>query len=124
VEIRKDGTGFETTFSTPKGKFTRRAEKFSDVYKDPIHKYLFHSSMKKDPTLYHEPVMNYLNSILKNHDWRPPSKKNPEEVKLREFEINRIKKMLTNTIDESALDEIYSRAREKYSKDSPSTRNS
>jgi hypothetical protein len=80
--------------------------------------------MKKDPTLYHEPVMNYLNSILKNHDWRPPSKKNPEEVKLREFEINRIKKMLTNTIDESALDEIYSRAREKYSKDSPSTRNS
>jgi hypothetical protein len=124
VEICKDGTGFETTFSTPKGKFTRRAEKFKEVYKDPIHKYLFNASMQKDPSLYHEPVMDYLNSILKNHDWRPPSKKNPEEVKLKEFEINRIKKMLTNTIDESSLDEIYSRAREKYSKDSSQPRNS
>ena len=124
IEICKDGSGFETIFSTPKGKFTRRADKFSDVYKDPIHKYLFHASMQKDPSLYHEPVMNYLNSILKNHDWRPESKRNPEEVKIKESEINRIKKMLTNTMDESALDEIYSRAREKYSKDSSQTRNS
>ena len=124
MEICKDGTGFETTFSTPKGKFTRRAEKFSDVYKDPIHKYLFHASMQKDPSLYHEPVMDYLNSILKNHDWRPSSKKNPDEVKSKESEINRIKKMLTNTLEESALDEIYSQAREKYSKDPSQNRNS
>jgi hypothetical protein len=124
IEICKDGTGFETTFTTPKGKFTRRADKFSDVYKDPIHKYLFHASLKKDPSLYQEPVMDYLNSILKNHDWRPISQKNPDEVKFKESEINRIKKMLTNTIDESSLDEIYSRAREKYSKDPSQTRNS
>jgi hypothetical protein len=123
IEIYKDGTEFETIFSTPKGKFTRRANKFSDLYKDPIHKYLFHSSMQKDPSLYQEPVMNYLNSILKNHDWRPISKNNSEEIKSKESEINRIKKMLTNTIDESSLDEIYSQAREKYSKNSVQTRN-
>lgn len=124
MEISKDGTGFETTFSTPKGKFTRRAEKFSDVYKDPIHKYLFHASMQKDPSLYHEPVIDYLNTILKNHDWRPSSKKNLEEMKSKESEINRIKKMLANTISESTLDEMYSKAREKYSKDPIQPRNS
>lgn len=124
IEISKDGSGFETTFSTPKGKFTRKSEKFSDVYKDPIHKYLFHSSMKKDPSLYQEPVMNYLNSVLKNHDWRPISKKNAEDVKAKESEINMIKKILTNTLEESSLDEIYSKAREKYSKDPSQTRNS
>lgn len=125
VEISKDGTGFETTFSTPKGKFTRRADKFSDVYKDPIHKYLFQASMQKDPALYNEPVIDYLNSILKNHDWRPISKKTSEEIKSKESEINRIKKMLSNTISEDILDEMYSKAREKYSKDSlnPETSN-
>ena len=96
VEICKDGSGFETTFSTPRGKFTRKSDKFSDIYKDPIHKYLFHSSMQKDPSLYHEPVMDYLNAILKNHDWRPISQKNPEEVKSKESEINRIKKTLNH----------------------------
>jgi hypothetical protein len=45
-------------------------------------------------------------------------------MKSKESEINRIKKMLTNTIEESELDEIYNRAREKYSNGPSQTRNS
>lgn len=75
--------------------------------------------MKKDPSLYNEPVLNYLNSILKNHDWRPQGKEKSEDFISNEKEIDQIKKILLNTIPESDLDEIYSRARERYSPSAP-----
>ena len=121
VEIYRDSPGYEAVFLTPKGKFIRKTKKLTDFSSDPINKYLFSSSMKKDPSLYQEPVVNYLNSILKAHDWRPASKKNQEEVANSEKEILRIKKILLNTIPEADLDEIYSKAREMYSPGKPNS---
>jgi hypothetical protein len=115
VEINHEKPGYEVIYSTPRGKFLRKCNTVGDISRDPIHKYLFNTSMKKDPSLYQEPVLNYLQAILKGHDWRPQNKRNPEEFASSEKEINQIKKMLLNTMEESVLDEIYSQAREKYS---------
>ena len=115
VEINHEKPGYEVIYSTPKGKFSRKCSTVGEMANDPVHKYLFSSSMKKDPSLYQEPVLGYLNSILKNHDWRPQDKKKTEDFANSEKEINQIKKILLNTLEESVLDEIYSKAREKYS---------
>jgi hypothetical protein len=114
VEIYRDKPGFETIFNTPKGRFARKTHKITDLAKDPVHKYLFHSSLERDPALYQEPVINYLNSILKSHDWRPKSTKYLDDVTSKEKEMNQIKKMLMNTLPEETLDEMYAKAREKY----------
>jgi len=115
VEIHHEKPGYEVIYLTPKGKFARRYSTFGDISKDHMHNYLFNTSMKKDSSLYQEPVLNYLQTILKNHDWRPQGKKNMEEHSANEKEIKQIKKILLNTMDESVLDEIYSKARERYS---------
>lgn len=119
VEIYQDFPGFETIFCTPKGKFVRKTKNLSDFSRDPIHQYLFHSSMKKDPSLYQEPVLNYLNTILKSHDWRPKSNKESNQFLDSEKEILQLKKILSNTISEEELDEIYNKARESFSPTSP-----
>ena len=123
VEIYRDNPGFETIFNTPQGRFARKTEKITDLAKDPIHKYLFHSSLERDPELYQEPVVNYLNAILKNHDWRPKSTKHVESVSDSEKEIIQIKKMLMNTLTEESLDEMYAKARERYTMGSTDPRN-
>ena len=123
VEIYRDKPGFETIFNTPQGRFSRKTGKITDLVKDPIHKYLFHSSLERDPALYQEPVMNYLNSVLKNHDWRPKSTKHAGSVSDSEKEISQIKKMLMNTLTEEVLDEMYAKAREKYTMGSTDPRN-
>jgi len=117
VEVSHESPGFETIFSTPKGKFVRKTPNLTDLSSEPIHKYLFHSSLKKDPSLHQEPVINYLNSVLKSHDWRPQSKKNQDSVLEKEKEISQLKKILSNTISEENLDEMYSKARERFSPD-------
>jgi hypothetical protein len=68
-------------------------------------------------------VVNYLNAILKNHDWRPKSTKHVGSVSDSEKEINLIKKMLMNTLTEESLDEMYAKAREKYTMGSTDPRN-
>jgi hypothetical protein len=115
VEVYRDKPGFETIFNTPKGKFIRKTNKLTDLSKEPVHQYLFNSSLKKDPGLYQEPVINYLNSILKSHDWSPESTKQIDSFTEKGKEINRLKKILSNTLTEENLDELYANAREKYS---------
>ena len=115
VEVYRDKPGFETIFSTPKGKFIRKTPRLTDLAKDPVHQYLFNVSLKKDPSLYQEPVINYLNSVLKSHDWKPKSSKEIDSFSEKEKEISQLKKILSNTLSEEALDEMYSKAREMYS---------
>lgn len=115
IEISHEKPGYEVIYNTKNGKFMRKCSKLGEITSDPIHKYLFAASSKKDSSLYNEPVLNYLNSILKSHDWRPQEKIKSEEFIAKENEIKEIKKILSNTISESDLDEIYTRAREKYS---------
>ena len=123
IEIYRDKPGFETIFNTPKGKFSRKTEKITDLMQDPVHKYLFHSSLEKDPVLYQEPVINYLNSILKSHDWRPKATKYVDDITFKEREMGQIKRMLMNTLSEEVLDEMYAKAREKYTLGSSDPRN-
>ena len=104
-----------TIFNTPKGKFIRKTNKLTDLYKDPVHNYLFSASLKKDPSLQQEPVINYLNTVLKSHDWRPQNSKYADSFSEKGNEINQLKKILSNTLTEENLDELYSKAREKYS---------
>lgn len=115
IEVYSESPGFETIFNTPKGKFVRRTNKLTDLSKDPVHQYLFSASLKKDPALYQEPVINYLNSILKSHDWRPESTKYLNSFSDKGKEIDQLKKILSNTLTEESLDELYSKAREMYS---------
>ena len=115
VEVYKDKPGFETIFNTPKGKFIRKTSKITDLAKDPVHQYLFNVSLKKDPALYQEPVINYLHSVLKSHDWKPDSKKHLGSFAEKEKEINQLKKILSNTLSEAEVDELYAKARERYS---------
>lgn len=115
VEVYRDRPGFETVFTTPRGKFIRKTDKLTDLSKEPVHQYLFHSSLKKDPSLYQEPVVNYLNAILKSHDWSPKSNKQADSFSEREKEISQLKKILSNTLSEENLDELYAKAREEYS---------
>lgn len=115
IEVYRDKPGFETIFNTPKGKFIRKTEKLTDLSKDPVHQYLFNASLKKDPSLYQEPVINYLNTILKSHDWRPESSKQIDSFTEKGKEIDQLKKILSNTLTEENLDELYAKARERYS---------
>jgi hypothetical protein len=115
VEVIHEKPGYEVLYSTPRGKFSRKCSTVSDLSKDPVHKYLFSASMKKDPSLYQGPVLNYLNSVLKNQDWRPSDKKKIEESDGSLSEADQLKKILLNTISEKDLDEIYSSARQRYS---------
>lgn len=114
IEVYRDKPGFETIFNTPKGKFIRKTGKLTDLVKDPVHQYLFNASLKKDPSLYQEPVINYLNSVLKSHDWKPESSKKMDPFINKRKEMDQLKKILSNTITEENLDEIYSKAREMY----------
>lgn len=123
MEISHEKPGYETIYKTPKGKFSRKCSTIGDMIKDPVHQYLFCSSMKKDPSLYQDPVLKYLDSILKSHDWRPNKKELTEDFTSNESEINKIKKILLNTLSDSEIDEIYSQAREKYSPSNPEKRN-
>ncbi len=115
IEVYREKPGFETIFTTPKGKFVRKTDKLTDLSKDPVHQYLFNASLKKDPSLYQEPVINYLNTILKSHDWSPKSNKQVDSFAEKEREINQLKRMLSNTLSEENLDELYAKARERYS---------
>lgn len=115
IEVYRDKPGFETIFKTPKGKFIRKTDKLTDLSKEPVHQYLFNASLKKDPNLYQEPVINYLNTILKSHDWRPESSKQMDSFTSKGKEIDQLKKILSNTLTEENLDELYANAREKYS---------
>lgn len=115
IEICHEKPGYEVIYGTPKGKFSRKCSTIGDIVKDPVHQYLFHSSMKKDPSLYQDPVLNYLDSVLKGHDWRPKGKQKSEEFLSNESEITSLKRILLNTLTEEEIDEIYSRARESYS---------
>ncbi len=115
VEVVHEKPGYEAIYSTPKGKFSRKCSTIGDLSRDPVHKYLFSASMKKDPSLYQEPVLNYLNSVLKSHDWRPSVGKKIEESNKEVSEFDQLKKILLNTITEAEIDEIYSSARERYS---------
>lgn len=114
IEICRDSPGFETIFHTPKGKFVRKTPKLTDLSKDPVHQYLFNASLKKDPALYQEPVINYLNTVLKSHDWKPKSSKQMDSFSEKEKEINQLKRILSNTLSEEDLDELYAKAREMY----------
>ena len=114
IEVYRDKPGFETIFNTPKGKFIRKTGKLTDLAKDPVHQYLFNASLKKDTILYQEPVINYLNSILKSHDWKPESSKQMDSFTEKGKEISQLKKILSNTLTEENLDELYSKARERY----------
>lgn len=114
IEVYRDKPGFETIFNTPRGKFIRKTGKLTDLVKDPVHQYLFNVSLKKDPSLYQEPVINYLNSVLKSHDWKPESSKKMDPFINKRKEMDQLKKILSNTITEENLDEIYSKAREMY----------
>jgi hypothetical protein len=115
IEVYRDKPGFETIFNTPKGKIIRKTPRLTDLSKEPIHQYLFNSSLKRNPELYQEPVMNYLNSILKSHDWRPELAKQANSFSEGGREIAQLKKILSNTMSEENLDEIYSKARETHS---------
>jgi len=115
IEVYRDKPGFETIFNTPKGKFIRKTGKLTDLAKDPVHQYLFNASLKKDPSLYQEPVINYLNSVLKAHDWKPESSKQMDSFTEKGKEISQLKKILSNTLTEENLDELYAKAREMYS---------
>ena len=115
IEVYRDKPGFETIFNTPKGKFIRKTGKLTDIVKDPVHQYLFNSSLKKDPSLYQEPVINYLNTVLKSHDWSPKSPKHLDSFTEKGKEIDQLKKILLNTLSEENLDELYSKAREMHS---------
>lgn len=115
IEVYRDKPGFETIFNTPKGKFIRKTEKLTDLAKDPVHQYLFNASLKKDPSLYQEPVINYLNSVLKTQDWKPEFSKQMDSFTERGKEISQLKKILSNTLTEENLDELYAKAREMYS---------
>ena len=114
VEICHEKPGYEVVYSTPKGKFARKCSTIGDIPKDPVHQYLFTTSMKKDPSLYQDPVISYLNTVLKNHDWNPQGDRKSEDFIDSEREIIQIKKILSNSVPEKDLDEIYSQAREKY----------
>ncbi len=115
IEVYRDKPGFETVFNTPRGKFIRKTGKLTDLAKDPVHQYLFNASLKKDPSLYQEPVINYLNSVLKSHDWKPGSSKQMDSFTEKGKEIDQLKKILSNTLTEENLDELYAKARERYS---------
>jgi len=115
IEVYRDKPGFETIFNTPRGKFIRKTGKLTDLAKDPVHQYLFNASLKKDPSLYQEPVINYLNSVLKSHDWKPGSSKQMDSFTEKGKEIDQLKKILSNTLTEENLDELYAKARERYS---------
>ena len=115
IEVYRDKPGFETIFNTPRGKFIRKTGKLTDLAKDPVHQYLFSASLKKDPSLYQEPVINYLNSVLKSHDWKPGSSKQMDSFTEKGKEIDQLKKILSNTLTEENLDELYAKARERYS---------
>ena len=114
IEVYRDKPGFETIFNTPKGKFIRKTGKLTDLAKDPVHQYLFNASLKKDPSLYQEPVINYLNSVLKSHDWKPESSNQIDSFADKGKEISQLKKILSNTLTEENLDELYAKARERY----------
>jgi len=115
IEICHEKPGYEAIYNTPKGKFSRKCSTIGDLSKDPVHQYLICSSMKKDPSLYQDPVLGYLDAVLKSHDWTPQKKEKSEDHIEREKEIGKLKKILLNTLSEPEIDEIYSRAREKYS---------
>ena len=115
IEVYRDKPGFETIFNTPRGKFIRKTGKLTDLAKDPVHQYLFNASLKKDPSLYQEPIINYLNSVLKSHDWKPGSSKQMDSFTEKGKEIDQLKKILSNTLTEENLDELYAKARERYS---------
>ena len=115
IEVYRDKPGFETIFNTPRGKFIRKTGKLTDLAKDPVHQYLFNASLKKDPSLYQESVINYLNSVLKSHDWKPGSSKQMDSFTEKGKEIDQLKKILSNTLTEENLDELYAKARERYS---------
>lgn len=115
IEIFHEKPGYEAIYRTPKGKFSRKCSNVSDLALDPVHRYLFNSSFKKDPSLYQEPVLKYLDSVLKSHDWRPQKNEKSEAFLSTESEINSLRGILKNTLTESEIDEIYSKARELYS---------
>lgn len=123
VEVYRDKPGFETVFNTPRGKFIRKTGKLTDLSKDPVHQYLFNASLKRDPSLYQEPVIDYLNAVLRSHDWKPESSKQMDSFTEKEKEIGQLKKILSNTLSEENLDEFYNKARERYSISSKSKGN-
>ena len=55
------------------------------------------------------------NSVLKAQDWKPESSKQMDSFTERGKEISQLKKILSNTLTEENLDELYAKAREMYS---------
>jgi len=111
--IRRSANDKIIDFRTPKGEFSERSDSIRDLLLHPVVKFLLNLSLnlKNEDT---EPVlMDHYQKLLKHHEFKVENSQNFNQEKhdMEKEEILRIKKILSNSVDESVLDSMYNNYR-------------
>lgn len=100
-------------FKTSRGEFSERADSIKDLLMHPVVKYLLGVCLGLKDEDGESILMDHYQKLLKHHEFKVESAKhfNQEKHEREKEEIMRIKRILSNTVDESILDSLYNNYR-------------
>ena len=119
IHIKKKSGDFSCKYRTENGVFDTSHDNFRDILKNPIDTYLINVCLEKDDDKESEKALvDHLMKLLKYHDWKLPESEtsSPEKHKKETSEIKKIMNILSNTIPEEHIEEMYTDARQRFLK--------
>lgn len=119
IHIKKKSGDFSCKYRTDRGVFDTSHDNFRDILKNPVDSYLINVCLEKDDDKESEKALvDHLMKLLKYHDWKLPESEtsSPEKHKKESSEIKKIMSILSNTIPEEHIEEMYTDARQRFIK--------
>lgn len=115
IVIKISGDDKKSIFRTENGNFTESETSINSLINNPIFKYLFFCLTGHKKHDLEEYLIDYYNRLMKYHNWKDSSdpSKNEKHFAQRK-EIDRLRKILQTTVEDSELENMFIRARESF----------
>ncbi len=103
IKLKRNGLGKQIEFRSPKGVFSETADTMSSLFKIPTTKYLMGVCLSSIDKQKEAELLDHLKKIAKYHSKELSS---PQKYEMEKKEIERIKDILSHTIDYIRLEEM------------------
>lgn len=103
VKLKRSGIGKTAEFRCPNGTYSETADSFSALFKMPTTKYLMGICLASLDKENEKELVSHLQKLVKYHT---KDSSNIQKYEMEKEEIERLKKMLTQTIELSHLEEM------------------
>jgi hypothetical protein len=113
--IKRNSSDKILDFKTPRGEFSERSDSIKDLLSHPISKYLLGVCLNVENENSESILMDHYQKMLKHHEFKIENEQgfNQEKHEAEKDEILRIKRILSNTVNEKVLDSLYNNYRAK-----------